>query len=198
MLYSLPETIDPINVTMGYTLSNTPVAGLMESIFDLQKHYRMIQGEVQFYHRKVLSILSHRYILFSGENEINLLSKEIKQYNKVFIPVSELGRTELLKLLFVSLETANQAADYLINILEYLQQGLQNDHNDSEEEEHTVQFSKYEKEFLFHYYITVKRLKDVIKDENIQMNVSTFFRLLGKMAGSISIPFRGDLFPVYR
>ena len=104
MLYSIPETIDPINVTMGYTLSNTPVAGLMESIFDLQKHYRMIQGEVQFYHRKVLSILSHRYILFSGENEINLLSKEIKQYNKVFIPVSELGRTELLKLLFVSLE----------------------------------------------------------------------------------------------
>ena len=105
---------------MGYTLSNTPVAGLMESIFDLQKHYRMIQGEVQFYHRKVLSILSHRYILFSGENEINLLSKEIKQYNRVFIPVSELGRTELLKLLFVSLETANQAADYLINILEDL------------------------------------------------------------------------------
>ena len=151
MLYSIPETIDPINVTMGYTLSNTPVAGLMESIFDLQKHYRMIQGEVQFYHRKVLSILSHRYILFSGENEINLLSKEIKQYNKVFIPVSELGRTELLKLLFVSLETANQAADYLINILEYLQQGLQNDHNDSEEEEHTVQFSEIEKEFLFHY-----------------------------------------------
>ena len=192
MLYSIPETIDPINVTMGYTLSNTPVAGLMESIFDLQKHYRMIQGEVQFYHRKVLSILSHRYILFSGENEINLLSKEIKQYNKVFIPVSELGRTELLKLLFVSLETANQAADYLINILEYLQQGLQNDHNDSEEEEHTVQFSEIEKEFLFHYYITVKRLKDVIKDENIQMNVSTFFRLLGKMAGSISIPFRGE------
>lgn len=76
--------------------------------------------------------------------------------------------------------------------MEYLQQGLQNDHNDSEEEEHTVQFSEIEKEFLFHYYITVKRLKDVIKDENIQMNVSTFFRLLGKMAGSISIPFRGE------
>ena len=38
----------------------------------------MIQGEVQFYHRKVLSILSHRYILFSGENEINLFIKRDK------------------------------------------------------------------------------------------------------------------------
>lgn len=193
MLYSVPEMINPINITMGYTLSNTPVAGLMESIFDLQKHFRMVRGEAQFYHRKVLSLLSHRYILLSGTAEINRLSKEIKQFNKVFIPVSELGRTELLKLLFVSLETADQAADYLIAILEYLQQGIENkNESNAEEAEHSISLSALEKEFLYHYYITVKRLKEVIRDERTLMNVTTFFRLLGKMAGSISIPFRGE------
>ena len=193
MLYSVPEAIDPINVTMGYTLSNTPVAGLMESIFDLQKHFRIVHGEAQFYHRKVLSLLSHRYILSSGTSAINRLSREIKQFNKVFVPASELGKTELLKILFVDLETANQAADYVIAILEYLQHGIENKaENDTEESEHAISLSALEKEFLYHYYITVKRLKEVIKDEQIQMNVSTFFRLLGKMAGSISIPFRGE------
>lgn len=65
MLYSVPEAIDPINVTMGYTLSNTPVAGLMESIFDLQKHFRIVHGEAnfiigKFYHYLVTDIYYHQ------------------------------------------------------------------------------------------------------------------------------------------
>lgn len=192
MLYSIPAPICPINITMGYPLSNTPIVGFIDALFDLQKHYRMVQGEAMFYHRKVLPILAHRYVLSSGEEEINLLAKEIRQYNKVFIPMHELGKNDLLKRIFINLETADQAADYLIGILEYLQQEIKHESDNIDDEEHPVQFSAVEKEFLFHYYITVKRLKEVIKDENTLMNVSTFFRLLGKMAGNISIPFRGE------
>ena len=45
---------------------------------------------------------------------------------------------------------------------------------------------------MYHYYITVKRLRDVIAEQDIEMTVETFFRLLGKMAASISIPFQGE------
>ena len=45
---------------------------------------------------------------------------------------------------------------------------------------------------MYHYYITIKRLRDVMTEQRIAMGVDTFFRLLGKMAASISIPFRGE------
>ena len=191
MLYSIPEEIDPINVTMGYTLSNTPVAGLMEEIFDLQKHLRFIGGQPHFYHRKVLSLLSHRYIMISGEKEILELSNYIRKYNRVFVPVNELAKNELLKRIFIPLTNAHEAADYLIAILEYLQQGhysVAGPKDDSRENPLT----SLEKEFLYHYYITVNRLKDVMNEHRTEMNVSTFFRLLSKMTNNISIPFRGE------
>ena len=59
-------------------------------------------------------------------------------------------------------------------------------------EETPMGFSAIELEFMYHYYITVKRLRDVIAKQDIEMTVETFFRLLGKMAASISIPFQGE------
>ncbi|MCH5327737.1 MAG: PD-(D/E)XK nuclease family protein [Coprobacter sp.] len=189
MLYSVPQEINPINVTMGYTLSNTPVAGLMEGIFELQKHLRFMGGIPHFYHQKVLSLLSHRYLLISGENEVTALSEYIRRYNRIFIPEQELARNELLKRIFVPLTRAEEAADYLLSILEYLQQ---NHEEETGSDENGESLSPIEKEFLYHYYITVNRMKEVMNEQRIEMNVSTFFRLLSKMAGSISIPFRGE------
>ena len=191
MLYSVPKEIDPINVTMGYTLSNTPVAGLMEEIFDLQKHLRLISGQPYFYHRKVLSLLSHRYIMISGEKIILELSNYIRKYNRVFIPVNDLAKNELLKRIFIPLTNAQEAADYLISILEYLQQ----EHffaSKANDEKENNKLTPLEKEFLYHYYITVNRLKEVMTEYKTGMNVSTFFRLLNKMVNNIAIPFRGE------
>lgn len=58
VLYSIPEIIDPINVTMGYSLQRTPVAALMDTIYEMQRHVRYSKGEALFYHLEVKSILS--------------------------------------------------------------------------------------------------------------------------------------------
>lgn len=192
VLHSIPQEIDPINVTMGYTLSSTPVAGLMKTLFDLQKQIRYSGGNARFFHKKVLTLLSHRYIFNLQPELATNLSEYIKRYNRVFLSEKELAKNELLSLIFTPVTNALQAADYLLNILDCLQKQISPSVGNEEDEELKEGLSALEKEFLFHYYITIKRLKEVMSEHAVVMNEGTFFRLLEKMAASISIPFRGE------
>lgn len=193
MLYSIPPEISTVNITMGYTLQHTTVAALMESIYQMQRHVRFSKGEPRFYHLDVKQLLGHRFIASRIGEKAYQITNFINENNRTFISQKELGNHRLIKLLFLIPRTTDEAAAYLIELLEYLQQGgNRSDSSEAGDEETPMGFSAIELEFMYHYYITVKRLRDVIAKQDIEMTVETFFRLLGKMAASISIPFQGE------
>lgn len=187
VLHSLPQSINPVNITMGHLLTDTPVAGLMDTLFELQKQIRFVGGEAAFYHRTVLALLSHRYIAQIDGEEALRLSQEIRRYNKIFIPASELAITPLLSKIFQVVITSAEAADYLLEVLGSLQNGMP-----EPEKETSVTTESFEKEYLYHYYIMVKRLKEVMELHQVSMELNTFYNLLGKMAAGVSIPFEGE------
>ncbi len=189
MLYSIPDEIEPINITMGYTLQRTTVAALMDSLFHMQRHIRYSKGEPRFYHLDVKQLLGHRFVATRLGNKGHRITTYIGEHNRTFVSPSELGNHPLVELLFKIPLTADEAAGWLIDLLEYLQQG---ESTEVDSDEVKVEFSAVELEFMYHYYITVKRLRDVIHEQQIEMVVDTFFRLLSKMTASISIPFRGE------
>ncbi len=192
MLYSIPPEIPTVNITMGYMLQRTTVAALMESIFQMQRHIRFSKGEPRFYHLDVKQLLGHRFIASRIDEEVHRIVAFINGNNRAFVSPKELGGHPLIKLLFRTPATADDAAAYLLEVLEYLQQNGQDDSSADEESDKPVGFSAVELEFMYHYYITIKRLRDVIAEQHVEMSIDTFFRLLGKMAASISIPFRGE------
>lgn len=193
MLYSIPPEISTVNITMGYTLQHTTVAALMESIYQMQRHVRFSKGEPRFYHLDVKQLLGHRFIASRIGEKAYQITNFINENNRTFVSPKELGNHRLIKLLFFIPRTTDEAAAYLIELLEYLQQGgNRSDSSEDGDEETPVGFSAIELEFMYHYYITVKRLRDVIAEQDIKMTIETFFRLLGKMAASISIPFQGE------
>lgn len=193
MLYSIPPEISTVNITMGYTLQHTTVAALMESIYQMQRRVRFSKGEPRFYHLDVKQLLGHRFIASRIGEKAYQITNFINENNRTFVSPKELGNHRLIKLLFLIPCTTDEAAAYLIELLEYLQQGgNRSDSSEAGDEETPMGFSAIELEFMYHYYITVKRLRDVIAKQDIEMTVETFFRLLGKMAASISIPFQGE------
>ncbi len=192
MLYAIPREIDPINITMGYTLANTTVAGLMDILADLQKHIRPGNEEVLFYHRNVLALLSNRYLQLSGQAEINRLTDDIRKHNKIFIPQNELGVTPLLKQIFVYLNNADEACDYLLTLLTMLQEELDDADENTDEENAEISVVALEREFIYHYYLAINRLKGIMQENGVEMNVATFFKLLKKLTAGISIPFEGE------
>lgn len=191
VLNAIPEQIRRINVTMGYPLAGTPVASLIEYILALQKNVRYIDRNPLFYFRDVLPVLNHRYILSTSPEIISSLVKEITENNKIYISHTELEKTPLLEILFTPVTGVEAFSDYLIKVLEELNK-VMSALSDEEEEDATLRTNDLEQEFIFHYFITVNRMKEVMKDARIEMKIDTFFRLLKRVTDTITIPFHGE------
>ena len=191
VLNAIPEQIRRINVTMGYPLAGTPVASLIEYILALQKIVRYIDRNPLFYFRDVLPVLNHRYILSTSPEIISSLVKEITENNKIYISHTELEKTPLLEILFTPVTGVEAFSDYLIKVLEELNK-VMSALSDEEEEDAPQRTNDLEQEFIFHYFTTVNRMKEVMKDARIEMKIDTFFRLLKRVTDTITIPFHGE------
>lgn len=191
VLNAIPEQIRRINVTMGYPLAGTPVASLIEYILALQKNIRYVDRAPLFYFRDVLPVLNHRYILSTSPDLITSLVKEITENNKIYISHTELGKTPLLEILFMPVTGVEAFSGYLIRVLEELNR-VMSALSDEEDEEATQRTNDLEQEFIFHYFATVNRMREVMRDTHVEMRIDTFFRLLKRVTDTITIPFHGE------
>jgi len=192
VLNAIPEQIRRINVTMGYPLAGTPVASLMEYILALQKNVRYVDRQPVFYFRDVLPILNHRYISSTCPEIVNALVKDIAENNRIYISAADLGKTDLLSVLFLPVTDVNTFSDYLINVLQELNKVMHALSSGEEEEDATQRTNDLEQEFIFHYFTTVNRMKEIMQDAGIEMKIDTYFRLLKRVTDTITIPFWGE------
>lgn len=196
VLNAIPEAIQHINVTMGYPLAGTPVAALMEYILTLQKNIRYIDRVPVFYFRDVLPILNHQYVMAAAPEEVSQLVKDMTAGNRIYVHVADLNRHELLSILFTPVQNTEELSDYLIHVLEALNACLRNNRPNPDDEEmisnSTQTTADIEQEFIFHYFATVNRMKEVMREAKIEMRLDTYFRLLKRMTDLITIPFEGE------
>ncbi len=191
VLNAIPERIRRINVTMGYPLAATPVASLMEYVLALQKNLRYVDAQPVFYFRDVLPILNHRYVMSTAPEPIAELVRDISENNRIYIPSGSLARTPLLKLLFTPVADVEAVSDYLIAVLQGLN-GAMEEEEELDDEDLPASRTAVEREFVFHYYATVNRMKEVMRESQVEMRLDTYFRLLKRMTDMITIPFHGE------
>ena len=194
VLHAIPSEITHINVTMGYPLAGTPIASLVEAIMALQQQVRWIDRQPRFYYAQVLPLLNHRYLLATDPEGISALVKEIVETNRIYIEPDFLARTPLLQQLFVPVQQAADLADYLILFLEALNKQLTERPVDPDESQSARgQLAKeIEQEFIFHYFATINRMREVMRAHAVEMRLDTFTRLLKRLADRVTIPFQGE------
>lgn len=189
MVYSIPEQVGNVNVTMGYNLKNTSVASLFEAIFQLQRRVRWSGGKALYYHVEVAAILNHRTVVMAvGRSEVDAILATMKKRNMVYVPAEFLtdSHLTLLSLIFTPIAEDVQAPAYLDNILEYLIDITYN-----EDDNESVGLSNLEHEYTYHYQNLISRVNDVIEAHpGLSMNVNTYFALLSKI--QVSMPFVGE------
>lgn len=196
VLNAIPEQIRRINVTMGYPLVGTPVASLMEYILALQKNIRYVDRRPVFYFRDVLPILNHRYVSTTSPEVVSGLVKDISENNKIYISYDDLNKTPLLSILFTPVTAVDAFSDYLIGVLQELNKAVESgkwgvESIDSDAEQLST-INDIEQEFIFHYFATVNRMKEVMQEANVEMKIDTYFRLLKRVTDTITIPFHGE------
>lgn len=194
-LYSIPQEVDKINVTMGYGLANSSIVALMNQIFEVQKNFRMTNGKLGVYFRYVFPILTHSYIAKIVGEKANKMRREILAYNRLVVPVEDLKIHPLLEMIFSPITDSLSIPDCLKKILSYLHRSLsaiEITENEDETEKSNVASEDIECEFIIHYYKAVNRIEETMKNLNIEIQTDTFFRLLKKLMANVSVSFEGE------
>lgn len=176
MLYSIPSSVESVNITMGYPLSETPLYSLFKSIFEmLIKAKQSDNGGVKYYHQDVLSLLQQPYVRALHKELVEEFSKNIKSNNLVY--VNEEDIPEELRYLFIPLTDNNEIFSYIVIIIEKILNDVGN--NDL-----------ITKEFLFYYKTIINRLHAITKEFPVKGH--TLFKLIEKMSAGVKVPFNGE------
>ena len=206
VINALPENIDKVNVTMGYPLKMTPVFDLVSQLIDLQKNARNSAGEVSFYNKDVLRVLSHQLVIDFEPLKSKELIDLILKNNYIYLTTKELSGDVLFRKLFIVPQNILELSDYFLEILKAL--FLQWERK-SEDEKNNDLFAAKEKapdensgiyrEYIYQSWLAVNRLKDILVNDGIKVFESenfvskeSFFRFLLQYLSGLSIPFDGE------
>lgn len=181
MLHAVPESVKTINITMGYPLSLTPIAALMDHIAALQKNSRLIDKKPHFYYKHVLAILNHPYIFDYAKEDVEHITEQIRKENLFLVSPDELRRNELFNALFTPITETSDFIDYLSTITTLLSNTAQNDPS-----------KQLDAEYFANYQSAINRLEENLTQTNIPLSSDTFFKLLKQLTGSINIAFKGE------
>lgn len=181
-LYSLPDQVKQVNVTMGYPLKSSPAFGLVDLLYQLQKNSRDKDGETLFYHKNILPLLQHPYISLASGKAADSLRNEMTRNNRINIPSSAFNIHPLLCQIFMKVESAMDLTQYLTNIIGSLY-ALMTEHQES----------AIHREFLHSLYTAVNRFDTILrKNSQIKIESETWFRLFRSIAETETVSFKGE------
>lgn len=187
LLYSLPESVGALNITMGYSSKNNPAQLLITKLFKMHTS-ALKRNPVQyvFYYKDVLDILTHPLVeSFANAHHIVHI---IKENNYTFIThqkISELQkqRNELFDLLFLKWDNGSRPVlDIIAKLLLHLRNNLS---NDNEEE-------KLTKAFVFSIFTVINKLKSYYAQHLHIDQIPTLFAIYKQIIDLAEVSFEGE------
>jgi CRISPR/Cas system-associated exonuclease Cas4 (RecB family) len=206
VLYSLPEDLGPVNVTMGYPFKYTHLFHLAGILFQMQENAEKFAEQRKsttrsLYVKDVLKVLAHPYLLlFEPLNESGLasfakISESIRQKNRVFMLPDEIltfssGTANEFKQLNESLFTIwgspLQALDRMLTILDLIRDRMIARQSLSSAD------MQVDLEYLFYLSRTIKRCRTMMEVYPFIQNLKTLRKILFQVLESGRLPFTGE------
>lgn len=177
MLYSIPENINAVNVTMGFPMNASPLMSFMASLKMLHVQQRESAGKKRFYHRSVMELLRHRFLSFIPE--ASSIADTILSGNLIYVEPELFAGNPLLETVFRPVVSSmddtrdtDGLAAYQIEVLEEVGRSAGNT----------------DREFIKKYLSAIVRLRDM----RLPVKPSTWFKLVDAIVSGISVPFNGE------
>ncbi len=175
-----PKKVENVNITMGFPINQTPVISFLQVLTDLQvKGY--VASAKAFRYKQVLAVLRHPYtqMLFPEATDVE---KELTE-NNIFLPTIEIlrnhsifqyaGNTELLAVWLIQQITKVGTCYADMQSSEDLYAGLY-------------------QESIFRAYQVINRLYGLLQSGDLEVDKTTFLRLMKKLFSTTKIPFHGE------
>ncbi|MGB5429429.1 PD-(D/E)XK nuclease family protein [Eudoraea sp.] len=186
ILNSIPAEINRVNITMGYPLDKTPIAGMFTRLFDL---YIQLDSRGWFY-KNLVSFLVHPYVqkILTKDhlNTVARIKTEINKRNWIYITPSKLESlfpesNEGLKLLF-SDENVDPSVflNKVIGIIELLKVKFQ------------LLENNLELEYLYKFYTLFNELKLLSAKYPFLKDLRALQSIFKELLSTEKVNFRGE------
>ena len=183
-LHSIPDTVQNVNITMGFPLAQTPIFSFVNAYIELQTSgYRPDSG--RYIYDIVKSVLNHPYTRLSSENA-EQLEKDLTKKNRFYPLPSELQQDAFLKLVFTPINSILSLCKGIGELLKEIASFYK------KEKDADDIFNQLYRESLFKCYTVVSRLTTLIETGELQVRIDTLKRLLNRILTSANIPFHGE------
>ena len=187
LLNSLPNSVQHLNITMGYSGKNNPAQLLISKLFKMhQNAFKRSQSSYVYYYKDVLEVLQNPLI----EPFVNAKSlvNQINQYNYTFISQVKLlemynQSNSFFMLLFEKWsENPNEILNTLANVLLQIKQFLQVD--DSNE--------KITNSFVYAIFKIINKLSTYCSEHNYINTIEGLYGLYKQIIDLAEVSFEGE------
>lgn len=184
VLYALPESIELLNITMGFPLRQSHVYHLLHSITGLiRNQLPEHQGMPHFAHADVLQVLNSPYVKALAPILSEKLQREIQKKNLMFVPLGFLDQAQapaLFRHIFAPPANTAEAIPYFDELFDLLLEDAQ------KREAHL------ETEYIFQFFTLFNRFKDILNDFGEPLTLRGFSDILREAIRKGRIPFEGE------
>ena len=189
VLYSIPNEIKQINISMGFPFKDTSLYNLLNFFLKTQTNLND-KDKNTVYFKDIMSILNHPLIYFKYKEKIDKLFEDInrKQLNYVGIDLLLSLDETIFEVIFTPIEKSNHEKSLLTKLLNLLFI-LFTDNKESEQKSQSV-----DNEFVYQIYIAIKRLQEIIEKnkDDIILNFSIIASLIKQVFTQLRIPFESE------
>jgi hypothetical protein len=193
VLHGVSESVEYLNVTMGFPLASTPLFNLIELLADLQ----LTRRDDCFNHRQALAILGHPYVVGADPVSSNNKRKEILKHNWVQIPAGYLAsEIDLHRLIFQSYEqdvtpAGNNVGALFIHYLKKVVTEIGNlKHIHDLDKEYALPFLQLFNKVESILYTNVS--DESVSPKSKSLALKSFLRLFRQLVRSEKLPFTGE------
>lgn len=184
VLNSLPSNIQEVNVTMGFSLRNAPVAFLIENLLKMHS-----VAEEKIYYKDVTAVVLHPLIQKITKGDSRLLSEKIRKENLVYLTSEAIngfatGRTsELYNICFKSWHNDPKlAVNNLQDLIYLIKENL-----DGYKDQITL-------EFLYQLHLLLNKLGRLLDKYDHIRTIKTLFSIYKDLISGETVDLRGKPF----
>lgn len=185
ILHSLPQSVNNLNVTMGFSSKNNPIQLLITKLFKM--HINAIKrssGQYTFYYKEVLDILTHPYV--QNIVQFESLIDKINSNNLTFfsfgklIEIAEVKNDQFNLLFRPWNNSATEVLSTLLQIIEHIKKSL------------LAENDAISKVFLFAVYKTLNKLRSYFDKSPAIDDIETLFSIYKQVVELSDVSFEGE------
>lgn len=177
MLNSIPESIDQVNVTMGYPIKNSNFFTFFESLLELLTSSVNGTGHQYFKSNKVLSLLNHPIYNQVFNGPASDFVQDIISTNKTLLHSTDIQKK--LPKLYGILKKEHEVNGLLIALTELFQNLAEDD------------LTTLDKAVVYELYNVLTSIRQSTEEFGLPIDIKILLRLFSKLGGT-KVPFSGE------